>query len=181
MRPIRSAAAAVLSAIMLMSAHAWAQTAPREERIKAALIFKLVKFVEWPSALLSGSTPLQLCAYGNSGVTEALAAADGKPARDRTAKFHKLDSLSANDIKGCHVLFIAAGTREIANGVPPVLRNRGSGLLTVSDHPDFARRGGMIGLNQGENKITFEINLRLARDSGLEPGASLLELATVVD
>lgn len=166
---------------LLLSAVVHAEGIQREDRIKAALVFKLVKFVEWPASALSGNMPLQLCAYGNSGVTEALAAADGKPARDRTARFRKLDSLAANDIKGCHVLFVAGGTRELLNGVPPALRPRGTGLLTVSDHPEFARRGGMIGLAQGENKVTFEINLRTAREGGLEPGASLLELATIVD
>lgn len=181
MRSSRRLATAALSAILLMSANVWAQTVPREERIKAALIFKLVKFVEWPATALTGSAPLQLCAFGNSGVADALAAADGKPARDRIAKFRKPDTLSANDLKGCHVLYIPAGTRDIASGVPSTLRNRGGGLLTISDQPDFARRGGMIGLSQGENKMTFEINLRLAREAGIEPGAPLLELATVVD
>lgn len=178
---IRLSTALMTAAALLLSSGVRADALQREERIKAALVFKLVKFIEWPVTVLSGNMPLQLCAYGNSGVADALAAADGKPARDRTAKYRKLDALAANDIKGCHVLFIAAGTRELLNGAPPSLRSRGGGLLTVSDHPEFARRGGMIGLTQGENKISFEINLRSAREGGLEPGASLLELATVVD
>lgn len=182
MRPaIRVTAGLLTATALLLSAGVRAETIQREERIKAALVFKLVKFVEWPASALAGNVPLQLCAYGNSGVTEALAAADGKPARDRTARFRKLDTLAASDLRGCHVLFIAGGSRELLNGAPPALRARGSGLLTVSDHPEFARRGGMIGLTQGENKVTFEINLRAARDGGLEPGASLLELATIVD
>lgn len=177
----RITAGLLTATALLLPAGARAETIQREDRIKAALVFKLVKFVEWPVSALSGNVPLQLCAYGSSGVAEALAAADGKPARDRTARFRKLDSLAANDLKGCHVLFIASGTRELLNGVPPALRARGSGLLTVSDHPEFARHGGMIGLAQGENKVTFEINLRATREGGLEPGASLLELATIVD
>ncbi len=182
MRPFTRITAGLLTtAALLLSVDIHAETIQREDRIKAALVFKLVKFVEWPASALSGSMPLQLCAYGNSGVAEALAAADGKPARDRTAKFRKLDSLATAEIKGCHVLFIAGGARELLNDVPPALRTRGGGLLTVSDHPEFARRGGMIGLAHGENKVKFEINLRAAREGGLEPGASLLELATIVD
>lgn len=178
---IRLGATMLLATTLLLSAGARAETTQREERIKAALVFKLVKFIEWPATALYGNMSLQLCAYGNSGVADALGATDGKPARDRTARFRKIDSLSANDVKGCHVLFIASGTKELTNGVPPALRTRGGGLLTVSDQPEFARRGGMIGLSHGENKVTFEINLRAAREGGLEPGASLLELATVVD
>lgn len=153
--------------------------ASREDRIKAALVFKLVKFVEWPAAMMAGKEPIQICGFGDSPVAEALAAVDGRPARDRTAQFRKLAGLSAAEARGCHVLFIAGNAREIAGGMPPAVRGRG--ILTVSDGPDFARRGGMIGLARGENKVAFEINLRAARDSGLEPGAPLLELATIVE
>ncbi len=151
----------------------------REDRIKAALIFKLVKFVDWPVATLAGKDPLQICSLGSSGVGEALAAVDGKPARDRLAQFRKIGSLSSVDVKGCHVLFIPSGTNEIASGIASTLRGRP--VLTISDAPDFARRGGMIGMIRGENKITFEINLRSARESGLEPGTPLLELATIIE
>lgn len=181
MRSATRITAGLLTATALLSVDACADTIQREERIKAALVFKLLKFVEWPASTFAGNVPLQLCAYGNSGVAETLAAADGKPARDRTARFRKLDSLASADVKGCHVLFIAGGTKELTHGVPAALRIRGGGLLTVSDQPEFARHGGMIGLNQRENKVTFEINLRTAREGGLEPGASLLELATIVD
>ena len=53
------------------------------------------------------------------------------------------------------------------------------GLYGFMCMPHFSM--GMVGLIQGENKIAFEINLRNARESNLEPGASLLELATVVE
>lgn len=151
----------------------------REDRIKAALVFKLVKFVEWPAAMMAGKDPIQICVFGDSPVGEALAAVDGRPARDRIAQFRKLATLAPAEAKGCHVLYLAGTAREIANGLPGGLRGRGA--LTVSDAPDFARKGGMIGLARGENKVAFEINLRLARESGLEPGAPLLELATVVE
>ena len=169
---------AVGFAALLSAGSAWSDTVSREDRIKAALIFKLVKFVDWsPQALPSGS-PMQFCVVGTGGVGEALAAADGKPVRDRMLKYRRLEGLG--DVRGCHVLFIPAG-RDVAAGIPAQLRQRGSGVLTISDQTDFARRGGMIGLTQGENKVGFEINLRIAREAGVEPGASLLELANVVD
>ncbi len=53
--------------------------------------------------------------------------------------------------------------------------------MTISDAQDFTRRGGIIGLVRSENKMAFEINLKAARENGLEPSAPLLELATVVE
>ena len=155
---------------------------PREERIKAALVFKLVKFVEWPAAAMPESEPVRLCVLGESAVGDALAAVDGKPVRDRLAEFRKISGLTPADVTGCHLLYIAGNVREMMGGnggLPDGLRNFPT--LTVSDAPDFARRGGIIGLTRSENKLSFEINLRNARASGLEPGAPLLELATVVE
>ena len=180
LRARQSIAVALAACLALLSAETSADTPQqREDRIKAALVFKLVKFVEWPVTALAVNDPLLLCSLGDSPVGVALAAVDGKPARDHLAQFRRIGGLSLADVKGCHVLYIPGGAREIGGGVPVVLRGRS--VLTVSDAPDFARRGGMVGLIQGENKIAFEINLRNARESNLEPGASLLELATVVE
>ncbi|MEO8410530.1 MAG: YfiR family protein [Propionivibrio sp.] len=154
----------------------------REERLKAALVFKLFKFVEWPAAAMPESEPVRLCVLGESAVGDALAGVDGKPVRDRLAQFHRIASLAPADVKGCHVLYIAASVREAMGGnggMPAGLRNFPT--LTVSDAPDFARHGGMIGLTRSENRLSFEINLRNAREYGLEPGAPLLEVATVVE
>lgn len=170
----------VVGFVALLSAgSAWSDTVSREDRIKAALIFKLVKFVDWSPQALPAGSPMQFCVVGTGGVGEALAAADGKPVRDRVLKYRRLEGLGG-DVRGCHVLFIPAG-RDAAASVPSQLRQRGSGVLTISDQPDFARRGGMIGLTQAENKVGFEINLRITREAGVEPGASLLELANVLD
>ena len=158
----------------------WSQNAlQREDRIKAALVFKLIKFIDWPAAAMSGHDPLQICSLGDSRVAEALAAIDGKPIRDRLAQFRKIATLSTNEVRGCHVLYIPAGARESISNAGGILR--GKNVLTVGDAPDFTRRGGMIGLVQSENKLSFEINLRIARESSLEPGAPLLELATVIE
>ena len=179
-RCFRRCALLGVAAAVLLSASARADgEVPREERIKAALVFKLVKFVEWPAAALPGKDPVRLCVLGESAIGEALAVVDGRPVRDRLTQFRKIASLTPAEVKGCHVLYIASGVRETSGGTLPGLR--GFPTLTVSDAPDFARHGGMIGLTRSENKLSFEINLRNARESGLEPGAPLLELATIVE
>lgn len=166
-------------AALLAAGSAWSDTVSREDQIKAALIFKLVRFVDWSPQALPAGSPMQFCVVGTGGVGEALASADGKPVRDRMLKYRRVEGLGG-DVRGCHVLFVSAGRDAVAS-IPSQLKQRGSGVLTISDQPDFARRGGMIGLTQGDNKVGFEINLRIAREAGVEPGASLLELAKVVD
>ena len=151
----------------------------REDKIKAALIFKLIKFVDWPVELMPGKAPIQVCALGDTSVGILLAEVDGKHVRDRAAQFRSLASLSAAELRACHVLFIPESARESMAVLPASVRRKG--LLTISDAPDFIRRGGIIGLTRSENRIAFEVGLKAARESSLDPSAPMLELATVVE
>ena len=172
--------AALAGFLLCQSATVAAQTvAQREDKIKAALIFKLIKFVDWPADMMPGKEPIQVCALGETPVGVLLAEINGKHVRDRTAQFRILGGLATSDLRGCHVLYIPLGAREVVGGLPASLRRKG--LLTISDAPDFAKRGGIIDLVRGENKVAFQINLKAAREGSLEPSAPLLELATVIE
>jgi hypothetical protein len=152
---------------------------PREERIKAVLLVKILKFVNWPASVMAAKDPLVICMMGESTMTEALSAAEGRLIGEHPIAQRRVSGLSPADLKGCHVYYLpAAGQRDWSTAVGAL---RGKPLLTVSDGSDFARKGGVIGLVRGENRIGFEVSLKTARENGLEIGAPLLELATLVD
>ena len=50
-------------------------------------------------------------------------------------------------------------------------------VLTVSDIPRFAERGGMIGLVNQADRIRFEVNVAPVEDSGLTVSSELLKVA----
>jgi hypothetical protein len=56
----------------------------------------------------------------------------------------------------------------------------GSGVLTVSDIPQFSQRGGIIQFVQESNKIRFEVNLACAMAAGLTLSSELLKVAVIV-
>lgn len=61
---------------------------------------------------------------------------------------------------------------------------RGRASQGAADHQRCAGlypSGGIIGLVRSENKMAFEINLKMARESSLDPSAPMLELAVVVE
>lgn len=60
-------------------------------------------------------------------------------------------------------------------------RTSGQPVLTISDEPDFAKSGGMIGLSTRGNKITISINVGAYESSDLVVSSQLLELAEIVD
>ncbi|MCE7875489.1 YfiR family protein [bacterium CPR1] len=54
-------------------------------------------------------------------------------------------------------------------------------VLTVSDLPGFAEKGGSLGLYRDADRIRFAANLRSLRQSGLKVSSRLLSLAKIVD
>jgi hypothetical protein len=172
-------ASALLAGSMLLglSPHAQAEL-PREARIKAVLVIRLVKFVEWPGE--APAEPLNICILGESNTAAGLQALQGQSVREREIRVRKLASSTAGpDLRGCQVLFVAEGVREVS---PGLLYGSGNpALLTISEMPDFSKRGGIISLVNLDNRVTFDVHLRYAREAGLQIGAPLLQLARVVD
>lgn len=153
---------------------------PREARIKVALIMGLIKFVEWPADSRANTEPLYICTWGDSLTATGLQSLQGQRVRDREISVRKLPLTGAgHDTRGCHVLFVADNVRDLT---PAQLYGSGSrALLTVSDMPEFSKRGGIVSLVRQDNRISFEIHLRYARESSLQIGAPLLALARVID
>jgi hypothetical protein len=149
----------------------------REARIQAVLILRLIKFVEWPPEVMTSTEGLQVCTWGDSATDAALQNLQGQKIRDRDIRVRKLSPVL--DTRGCHILYVSNNMHDIS---PISLYGSGSrSLLTISDMPDFNKRGGIINLIRQDNRIGFEIRLRYAREQGLQIGAPLLEIAKVVD
>jgi hypothetical protein len=78
----------------------------------------------------------------------------------------------------CRVLYISASEdgrlKEILAGLDK------SGVLTVSDIPQFSQRGGMIQFVLVGNKLRFEVNLTNAQTAGLTLSSDLLKVAVAV-
>ena len=79
-----------------------------------------------------------------------------------------------DDLRSCHILFISKSEKS---NLPIILdKIADKSILTVSDIPDFARRGGMIHLYTENNKVRFIIHTRAAEKAGLKLSAKLLTL-----
>ncbi len=183
--PWRIWAALVLPMLpVLLTAAAGVQAAEpeltREARIKAVLMLRMIKFVEWPAEVLSRNDNLQLCTWGEGATSAALQSLQGQKVREHEVRVRKLPPAIALDAKGCHVLYVADSARAefFAN---TLYGSANRALLSISDMPDFGKRGGIISLVQQDNKIGFEVQLRHARAGGLQIGAPLLELARSVE
>lgn len=160
---------AVLAAHVLATANAHADDVQRrEDQFKAAYLFNFAKFVEWPT----GGATLTVCFLGGEGVYDALASGGGDKrvgARQLVAR-RLVEPASA---EGCDILYADAGSVNVtpAQGLP---------VLTVSDAPQFATKGGMIQLFTENHRLRFSINVARAHKAGLRISSDLLKLAVDV-
>ncbi len=162
-----------------MDSAAAAHGISKEDRIKAAIVYKLGKFVEWPTFVFKdGSVPLAVCLLGPDPIADVLAKAKKQTVQGHQVVVVTLDHRAVST-SGCHILYIPNGE------IPDLARILDSlstaPVLTVSDTRGFARQGGMVGLVRSAKRLKFEINLQVAKKAGLEISAQLLELADIVE
>jgi hypothetical protein len=159
----------------IMPAHS--QSVSKENLLKAAFVFNFIKFVEWPDKYFGNSdTPIKLCIWGDSALDGALDTLSKKTAKKRSIQILYTRKIRAVAI--CHVLFVSESDRDPLQTI--IRLTTGKSILTVSDIPDFAKRGGIIGLFRSEERMRFAINVDAARQSGLRISSQLLELGKIV-
>jgi hypothetical protein len=79
------------------------------------------------------------------------------------------------DALSCRVLFISSSEQSRLKEILAALDE--TSVLTVSDMPQFTRRGGMIQFVVEANRVRFEVNLTSAERAGLILSSQLLKVA----
>jgi hypothetical protein len=148
-----------------------------EYKIKAALIYKLTRFVEWPRESLQ-QKDFGICILGRDDFGSALDALESRKVGGLPIRIRRLVQSEAVDI-GCRILFVSESKRPFLRTILGSLE--GQPILTIGDVERFAEKGGMIEFIRGRKRIGFRINLQQATRAGLKIAAPLLELSTIVE
>lgn len=152
-------------------------TREREARIVVAYVYNFPKFIEWPDEELKEiAESIRLCVIGTDPIGAKLDELSRRAIRGRPIEVEHLKDADAHI--GCHVLFI---TRSEEQRLPSLLRRVGGApVLTVSDIPQFVKKGGMIGFFTEDDRVRIEIDARHVRQAGLRLSAKVLEIARIV-
>lgn len=168
--------------MLLMSCHivVLAGVQPsREYQLKAVFLFNFTQFIEWPpSAFESGESPFVIGILGKNPFGTYL---------EQTISGEKVNGhpviiqyyTNIEEIKICHILFCNAAEQKKQEQAIAGLKDRG--ILTVSDAPHFPEYGGMIRFFTRDNKIKLQVNLKAAKNAGLNLSSKLLRLAEIYD
>ncbi len=150
-----------------------------EYKLKAALLFKLTKFVEWPKQnSLRKDGSFGICILGRDDFGSLLDALQKRYINNAPVSIHRFMQSEGINEK-CQLIFISDSKRSYLDSIINTLA--GKPVLTIGESKKFAAQGGMIQFVRNENRIGFKINVAHVHTSGLKIAAPLLELATIVD
>ena len=169
----------LMALLALIPFEAVAQTSSAGEyELKAAMLYRLTYFVEWPAAVVPDSQGATiLCVLGQDPLGTALPSViSGQTGSARRTEVRHMPS--ASEIRGCQVVYVA--TSEKKNIAQILAALKGSGVLTVGDMAQFAAKGGMIQFSLEDNRVRFDVNLDEAAQAGLKISSRLLMLARIV-
>jgi len=172
---LRITAFFILSALPLLSS---AQTPhPTEGQVKAAYLFNFGKFVTWQADQTGTRNVFEICILGKDPFGAVLdTTIAGESIGGRNITVGRLSRMQ--DASQCSELYISPSEESRLGEV--LAATQRMDVLTVSDIPHFADRGGMIGLVKQQDRIRFEVNRKAAEQRGLVLSSELLKVATKV-
>jgi hypothetical protein len=170
---------AALTLLGASSGPAWPATEPADEyEVRAAMYVNILRLVDWPAGKLSDpAEPLVIGVADQAEMAralEALARSAGAPASRKIVVRRLAGPDGASE---CLSVFVGGQDRKRIGNILGSLA--GSPVLTVGEDERFMSAGGMVGLVLRDDKVQIEVNLDLARQSGLVISSRLLRIATV--
>lgn len=166
-----------IAALSCLPVTAAAETAASEHSVKAAIIYKIAKFVAWPEdAFATRTEPLQVCFPATDPIGPALDALSGKIVWGRPIAVKRLNEITTVELD-CKILFV--GEEPKASRTTLVSKVANAPVLTIGESQDFVDLGGIVTLEIEQSRIQFAINVDASERAGLNISAQLLQLATI--
>lgn len=168
----------VLACLGLASVVAASVATDSRESEKAATLYNVITFTEWPARSFSSEeSPFVIGIVGEAPIAPALEAmvARETPHR-RPLVVQRIRSF--RETRKCQVLFVAP--EEVARWRAARRDLDALPVLTVSDADKFAEQGGMVQFVVDRSRLRLIVNLGAARAAGLAISSKVLRLAQVL-
>ncbi|HEY6898907.1 MAG TPA: YfiR family protein [Rhodocyclaceae bacterium] len=145
-----------------------------EAEFKAAAIYNLLQFVQWPEQALAQDGTLRLCQISAAPLAPELARLAGRQVHKRSLTLRRIDG-TAEEAAPCDAIWVEIDRLNSLGRMATVARQRP--LLLLGEGPDAVDRGAMIGLAIDKGHARLRVDNAAAKESGLTIGARLLRLA----
>jgi hypothetical protein len=142
-----------------------------EDEVRAAVLFHLTQFVDWPEK--DESNPYRICVAGSAPTSVALEhLVEGKSVKSHRIRVRQI--AGPTETRGCQIVFISMCARPRLQQYMTSLRD--SNILTVGEQPGFIDLGGMIQLFFQSQRVGLVVNLETIQRSHLTVSSKLLRL-----
>jgi hypothetical protein len=176
MRPVL----ALITVALLVAAPAASQSpgSASEQSIKAAYLYKLTEYVEWPAGVLGPTqAPLIFAIVGADGLADELR----EMTRERVLRGRRIVVRNVEaqaSLSGVHVLFVGESSMHVMGDLTAAARE--NSVLVITESGDGLVEGSVINLREMDQRIRFEVSLDSADRSQLKLSARLLAVAARV-
>jgi YfiR/HmsC-like len=172
------------AALVLAAASAFieveAGTQVAEYDLKAALVYRTAKFIEWPNtAFAAPKSSFVVCIVGdNAAAVASFRALETKTIGTRPIVVRRING-DMLDLRQCHAAYFPADTADDISYAADKLQS--APVLTVGDTKRFIEHGGMLALVVNPERVSFLIHLPATKRAQLGVSSQLLQLATVLE
>ena len=144
-----------------------------EAELKAAIVFNVLVFVEWPDE----QKTIELCASADNPLLPALRRLEGRDVRNRTFRVHELatDAPPAS----CRAAFVDASDRTKRALMVKNLSD--FGVFMISDDAEAPPRSTAVIMQRAGARIALDVNLPAVRQARVQVSSKLLRLARTVN
>jgi hypothetical protein len=146
-----------------------------EYEVKAAYVYYLAKFVDWPPAAFSSkNTPITIAVIGDDEFGNLLA----NIVKDKTIQEHPIQIRPLKwpaDLRTCHLVFVGSSDQKRFRQIVESLKDRP--VLTITETEDGSQTKGIVNLFVEGGKVQFEVNIAEAEKARLRISSKLLRLA----
>ena len=145
-----------------------------ERRVKAALLYRFINYVEWPeSAFAAPNAPFTIAIAGADALASELADfAAGRTVLNRPLHVRRLRS--PESARDAHLVFIG---KDDADQIGSILRAVPQNALVVTEWPNALAQGSVINFLLVESQVRFEVSLDTAQKRGIRLSSRLLSVA----
>jgi hypothetical protein len=144
-----------------------------ESSLKAAIVYKLAQFTDWPPPPF---TEFNLCLIGKDVFEGELVHLIDKNLQQTKIIVTYLSNIS--DAETCQLLFMSpANSSQLSSWQAQI---KTLPILTISDNPNAWDQDIMIVLSTEPNRIVFSINKSAAQKVGIAFRAQMLRIARMV-
>jgi hypothetical protein len=145
-----------------------------ERRVKAALLYRFINYVEWPESAFTGpNAPFTIAIAGADRLASELADfATGRTVLNRPLSVRRLQP--AEPAKDSHIVFVA---KQQASQFAAILRAVPQNTLVVTEWDSALGEGSVINFRVVDGQVRFEVSLEAAQKRSIRLSSRLLSVA----